>query len=122
MKTSQKFLALCAAATLGACTTTGNIEKNSAIGAAGGAIAGAVIGNNVGKGDAKTGAIIGGIAGAAGGAAVGRQKDTSSGEGTALKKSADGQRMYFDQSKKRYYFVDEDTGRTYWQNGALRTN
>ena len=121
MKLTSTIMTLGAVAMLGACTTTGNMEKDAAIGAAGGAIAGAVIGNNVGKGDAKTGAIIGGIAGAAGGAVVGRQQDQMDGEGTHLKKSAVGQRMYYDQSKSRYYFIDEETGRTYWQNGALRT-
>ncbi|NNC37094.1 MAG: glycine zipper 2TM domain-containing protein [Acidimicrobiales bacterium] len=107
---------------LSACTTTGNVEKNTAIGTAAGAAAGAVIGNNVGKGDAKTGAIIGGVAGAVGGAVVGRQKDQTMGEGTKLRKPAFGQRMYYDQAAGRYYFIDEETGKTYWQNGALRTN
>lgn len=106
---------------ISACTTTGNVEKNTAIGTAAGAAAGAVIGNNVGKGDAKTGAIIGGIVGAAGGAYTGRQKDENSGEGTHLKTPAAGQRLYYDQSAARYYFIDEETGRTYWKNGQIRT-
>ena len=113
--------ALCISTLLCACTTTGNTEKNAAIGAAAGAAAGAIIGNNSGKGDAKTGAIIGGVVGAAGGAYTGRQQDQKINEPTALKRPAAGQQMYYDQSAARYYFVDEETGRTYWQNGALRT-
>lgn len=122
MKLKTHIMTLTAVAILSACTTTGNTEKDAAIGGATGAIAGAIIGNNVGSGDAKTGAIIGGVVGAAGGAVVGRQQDKISGEGTHLKTPAYGQRMYYDQSKSRYYFIDEETGRTYWQNGALRTN
>lgn len=103
-----------------ACTTTGNVEKRGAQGAAVGAVAGAVIGNNVGDGDATRGAVIGGVLGGAAGAAKGRQEDVQSGEGTRLKETADGQKLYYDSSARRYYYVDERTGRTYWQNGALR--
>lgn len=104
-----------------ACTTTGNVEKNTAIGAVAGAAAGAVIGNNVGDGDAKTGAIIGGVVGAAGGAVVGREQDKRMDEPTQFKQPAAGQVMYYDQGANRYYFIDESTGRTYWKNGSLRT-
>jgi len=106
---------------LSACTTTGNVEKNTAIGATGGAIAGAIIGNNVGDGDAKTGAIIGGIVGAAGGAYSGHQEDKRMGEDTRLRQSADGQQLFYDAEAGKYYFVDQQTGNTYWQNGALRS-
>lgn len=47
------------AGALGACTTTGNMERNAGAGAAIGAIAGAVIGNNTGSGDAGNGAVRG---------------------------------------------------------------
>jgi len=119
----KKYLtAIFAVLVLPACTTTGNVEKNTAVGAGAGAVVGAIIGNNTGSGDAKTGAIIGGVTGAVGGALVGREKDRAVNESTALRKPAFGQRMYYDQVAKRYYFIDEDSGKTYWQNGALRTN
>jgi len=106
--------------TLSACTSTGNVEKNAAIGAAGGAVAGAIIGNNVGDGDATTGAIIGGIAGAAGGAMVGHEKDKRMEEKTRLREPAAGQPLYWDEQAQRYYFEDAATGRTYWRNGEVR--
>ena len=105
---------------LAACTTTGNIEKNAAIGATAGAVAGAIIGNNVGDGDAGTGAAIGAIVGGAGGAYAGNQKDKTMGEDTRLRQPAAGQDLYYDQSTGRYYFVDEATGRSYYRNGELR--
>lgn len=119
---SKLILTLSAVTTLSlaACTTTGNVERNTAIGAAGGAAAGAILGNNVGKGDAKTGAIIGGVAGAAGGAMVGNQKDKRAGEGTRLRRAANGQELFFDQNKGRYYYFDPANGRTYYENGELR--
>ncbi|NNE56623.1 MAG: glycine zipper 2TM domain-containing protein [Hellea sp.] len=110
-----------AALSLAACTTTGNVEKNAAIGAAGGAVAGAVIGNNVGDGDAKTGAIIGAVIGGAGGAYVGHEKDKRMDEKTDFKQPAQGQPLIYDQAAGRYYFVDDTTGKTYWRNGTLRT-
>lgn len=106
---------------LGACTTTGNVERNAAIGAAGGAIAGAIIGNNTGSGDAETGAAIGALVGAAGGAYVGHEKDKRVEGDTYLRNDADGQELIYDASAGRYYYVDRQTGRTYWQNGSLRT-
>jgi phage tail tape-measure protein len=118
---------------LAACTTTGNTERNAAIGATAGAVAGAIIGNNVGDGDASTGAAIGAIVGACyaadkmeaivggvGGAYTGNQKDKAMGEDTRLRQPAAGQDLYYDQSTGRYYFVDEATGRTYYRNGELR--
>ena len=115
------ILIIFSAIALTACTTTGNTEKNAAIGAAAGAAAGAVIGNNVGDGDAKTGAIIGGVIGAAGGAYSGHEKDKRIGEDTEFRQGADGQELIYDQQAGRYYFVDRATGKTYWQNGSLRS-
>lgn len=102
------------------CTTTGNVEKRAAQGAAAGAIAGAIIGNNTGGGDAGDGAKTGAIIGAIGGAVQGRREDIASGEGTRLKERADGQELYYDETARRYYFFDERTGKTYWQDGSLR--
>lgn len=118
-----KFLMTTCAAVLmlGACTTTGNVERNAAIGAGLGAVTGAIIGNNVGSGDAETGAIIGGVIGAAGGAYSGREKDRAMGEPTQMRRSANGQPLQYDSYAGRYYFRDPASQRTYWQNGTLRT-
>lgn len=104
-----------------ACTTTGNTEKGAAIGAASGAIIGAVIGNNTGSGDGSTGAAIGAIVGGAGGAYVGNQKDKTVGEPTRIRQGAEGQELIYDAQAGRYYFTEPNTGRTYWQNGAIRS-
>lgn len=109
-----------AAALLGACTTTGNVERNAAIGAAGGAIAGAIIGNNTGSGDASTGAAIGAVVGGAGGAYSGSQEDKAMGEETRIRQGANGQKLFYDEYAERYFWVDAETGRSYWKNGQLR--
>ncbi|WP_409434106.1 glycine zipper domain-containing protein [Litorimonas sp. RW-G-Af-16] len=105
---------------LSACTTTGNVEKNAAIGAAAGAVAGAVIGNNTGSGDAGTGAAIGAIVGGAGGAYAGQQKDKNMNEPTVIKRGADGQELIYDQQAGRYYYYNAANGRTYWRDGSYR--
>lgn len=123
--TSQTLLKMtlgtAAALTLAACTTTGNVERNAAIGAGAGALAGAIIGNNVGSGDAETGAIIGGVVGAAGGAYTGRQADKNMGERTQFKQRANGEPLEYDSYAGRYFFRDRASNRTYWQDGSLRT-
>ena len=74
MKTTM--IALVGAGMLAAgCTATGNVERNSAGGAALGAIAGAVIGNNVGGESAATGAAIGAAIGGTAGAIRGCRQD-----------------------------------------------
>ncbi len=103
-----------AATALAACTTTGNVERNAAGGAAIGALAGAAIGNNVGDGDAQTGALVGGALGAAAGAYRGYSQDQRG------QQAAQGQR-YYDQRADRYYYIDPQTGRTFWENGQPRT-
>lgn len=107
------------ALTLAACTTTGNIERRGAQGAAAGAIAGAVIGNNVGDGDAGRGAAIGAVIGGVAGAAKGRNEDVVSGEGTQRRQNARGQELIWDNRAQRYFYYGAN-GRTYWQNGELR--
>lgn len=120
-----KTITLCTASlaimSLTACTTTGNTEKGAAIGAASGAIIGAVIGNNTGSGDASTGAAIGAIVGGVGGGYAGSQKDKTVGEPTRIRQGAEGQELLYDAQAGRYYFTDPNTGRTYWQDGAIRT-
>jgi len=120
----MKHIIIITAATglvMAGCTTTGNVEKKAAIGGAAGAVTGAIIGNNVGDGDAKTGAVIGGLIGAAGGGYVGHTQDQRDGQETEFRQRAEGQPLIFDESANRYFFVDRSTGRTYWQNGSLRS-
>lgn len=111
-----------ATAMLAACTTTGNVERNAAIGAAGGAVLGAIVGNNTGSGDAGTGAAIGAVVGGAGGAYSGVQADKAQNQDTRFRQNAEGQNLVYDEFAGRYYFTDGSTGNTYWQNGGLRTS
>jgi uncharacterized protein YcfJ len=113
----QVIVAGLAATALAACTTTGNVERNAAGGAALGALAGAAIGNNTGDGDAETGAIVGGALGAAAGAYRGYSQDQRA---QGAQQAMQGQR-YYDQRVGRYYYVDPQTGSTYWDDGSLRT-
>jgi uncharacterized protein YcfJ len=106
-----------------ACTSSGNIERNAAGGAAIGAIAGAVIGNNTGSGDAgdgaKTGAIIGGVAGAARGYG---QDQRGEGQDQRLSecRNSPTQPQYFDTRAGRYYYGVPGTNRTCWDSGEPR--
>jgi len=104
-----------------ACTTTGNTEKGAAIGAASGAVVGAIIGNNVGDGDASTGAAIGAIVGGVGGGYAGSQKDKTVGEPTRIRQGAEGQELIYDSQAGRYYYRNPATGKTYWQDGSIRS-
>ena len=106
---------------LSACTTTGNTEKGAAIGAASGAVLGAVIGNNTGSGDAGTGAAIGAIVGGVGGGYAGSQQDKINGEPTRIRQGAQGQELLYDSQAGRYYYREPASGKTYWQNGSIRT-
>ncbi|NNC36611.1 MAG: hypothetical protein EX271_11245 [Acidimicrobiales bacterium] len=102
---------------LGACSTTGNMERNALIGAGLGAGTGAIIGNNTGSGDASTGALIGGLVGGAGGAHSGYVQD----QRYYNRNQQYGRpQLYFDQRYRRYFYVDPYSGRTYWQNGEYR--
>ena len=104
-----------AAALMGAaCTTSGNMERDAAVGATIGAVTGAIIGNNVGDGDASTGAAIGAVVGGAGGAYSGYQKDQNA-------TGPRGQTMYKDQATGRSFYVDQRTGQTYWADGSFRS-
>lgn len=106
---------------LGACTSTGNMERGALGGAALGALGGAIIGNNVGSGDASTGAAIGAAAGAIGGAAYGAQKDrTQAAQSGQYATGPNGEPLMFDSRAQRYYYVDRQSGRSYWANGDYR--
>ncbi len=106
-----------AALTMAACSSSGLPERNAVIGGALGAAAGAAIGNNTGSGDAATGALIGGAVGAAAGAYTGCQQQGGCFVGGRRVQSE----LQYDQYARRYYYVDPQTGRTYWQNGEPRS-
>ena len=122
---NKVFLALPAIVLMAGCTATGNIERNAAGGAAAGAIAGAIIGNNVGDGDAETGAAIGAVIGAAGGAARGSAQDAATCGRTEARRPyaqyGGGQPLQWDANASRRSYFDPASGRTYWENGAVRT-
>ncbi|MDZ4762837.1 MAG: glycine zipper domain-containing protein [Alphaproteobacteria bacterium] len=115
------WMAVAAAATgMAACTATGNTERGALGGAALGAAAGAIIGNNTGSGDAGTGAAIGAAVGAAGGAYAGNQKDRTQTASGQYQRGPNGEQLVFDRQANRYYYVDRQSGRTYWANGEFR--
>ena len=105
---------------LGACTTTGNVERNAAGGAAIGALIGGAIGNNYNEGDAREGMAIGAAVGALAGTARGAHQDNTYNGGVQPRQPAGGQTLYFDTAAGRYFYRDYRTGQTYWQNGELR--
>ena len=112
------------ALTLGACTTSGNMERNAIIGTGLGAGVGAIIGNNTGSGDAGTGALIGGIVGGTGGAYSGYIQDQNTYNRNPYYNNRNpytrGPQLHFDQRYRRYFYVNPQNGRTYWQNGEYR--
>ncbi len=112
------IIAAGALAVLGAaaCTSTGNTERGAVGGALLGAAAGAVIGNNTGSGDAGQGAAIGAATGAIAGGVVGSQQDRNTSPETGPR----GEPLIYDSYARRYYYVDRNSGRTYWANGDYR--
>lgn len=108
---------------LGACTSTGNVERNAAAGAVIGGVAGAVIGNNTGSGDAGNGAAIGAVIGGAGGAYKGYRddKDQELRNGQTNSYKLDKATRYFDENTGRYYYREVGSNRTFYENGERRT-
>lgn len=107
--------AFCIALAAGACTSTGNMERNAAGGAAIGGVAGAIIGNNTGDGDAGRGAAIGAALGGAAGAWRGWNQDQKlqacrTGTATAWSRDAQG----------REFYTVAGTGQTCWADGTPR--
>lgn len=105
----------CGAMVLTGCTASGTAERNAvygaAAGAATGAAAGAIISGQPGKG-AAVGAIIGAVAGAGIGCA--RAKD-------CFGRARQANDRRYDSYASRYYYVDPNTGDTYWENGEFRS-
>src|SRR5436190_662845 len=102
----KPIIALAAAGLLaGACTTTGNTERNAAGGAALGALAGAAIGAVSGDVGVGTGAAVGAAVGGTVGAVKGCREDGGCGA------SSPNRRQYYDERAGRYYYYDSATGR-----------
>ena len=94
------------------CQNLSPSQRNAAIGTAVGAAAGSAV-----AGDETTGALIGGAVGAAAGYYTGCRQQGGcfiGGEQVTNDRRCDAQ-------ADRYYFVDPDTGDTYWANGDPRT-
>ena len=101
-----------------ACTSSGNTERGAVTGALLGGVAGAVIGNNTGSGDAGQGAAIGAATGAIAGGVIGSQKDNDNNR--SVDTGPRGEPLIYDNYARRYYYVDRNSGRTYWANGEYR--
>lgn len=112
MKTLIYMSAAASALTLTACQNASAPQRNAAIGTAVGAAAGAAV-----AGDEATGALVGGAVGAAAGYYTGcRQQGGCFVGGEQVEAE-----QRYDQRADRYYFVDPNTGNTYWENGDLRS-
>lgn len=103
-----------ASLSLAACQTEPSpVERNAAIGGALGALAGAAIAD-----DDLQGAVIGGALGAAVGAYTGCREQGGCFVGG--KQVAGNNDLRYDRRADRYYYVDRNSGRTYWQDGQYR--
>lgn len=111
------IIALAAPAVILAGCATNNTVRGGAGGAAAGGLAGAIIGNNTGSGDARQGAIIGAVVGGAVGAYAGCRED---GGCRWNQNNQNHSQLYYDQRAGRYYYIDQSSGRTFWQNGEYR--
>lgn len=112
MKTLVYLSAAASLFTLAGCQNATPAQRNAAIGTAVGAAAGAAV-----AGDEATGALVGGALGAGVGYYTGCRQQGGCFVGGEEVQS---ERRY-DRRADRYYFVDPDTGNTYWANGDLRT-
>lgn len=100
---------------ISACTESGTAERHGLYGAAAGAAAGAVAGQVI-SGRPGVGAAIGAGVGAAAGAAHGCGKAHD-----CFGRARDHDDRRFDRRADRYYYVDPETGDTYWENGEFRS-
>jgi hypothetical protein len=110
------FCAAISSLSLAACSTTDSwdpSQRNAAIGGALGAAAGAAVADN----DLE-GALIGGALGAAIGYYTGCREQGGCYVGG--KQVASRNDLQYDRNDRRYYYVDRNSGRTYWENGDLR--
>ena len=110
------FCAAVSSLSLVACSSLDSLDpsqRNAAIGGALGAAAGAAISD-----DDLSGALIGGALGAAVGYYTGCQEQGGCFVGG--KQVAQRSELVYDQGDRRYYYVDRNSGRTYWENGEFR--
>lgn len=98
-----------------ACTATGTAERNALLGAAAGAAAGALAGEVI-AGRPGQGAAIGAGVGAVTGAVVGCNR-----AGDCFGRAKNSNDRRYDRYDDRYYYVDPETGDTYWEDGVLRS-
>jgi hypothetical protein len=87
-------------------------QRNAAIGGGVGATAGALV-----SGNKATGALVGGALGAGVGWFTGCRQQGGCFVGG---RQVQGGRQY-DSRARAYYYTDEQTGRTYWENGQPRS-
>lgn len=100
---------------LTACTSSGTAERNALYGTAAGAAAGAIAGQVI-AGKPGKGALYGAAAGAIGGAIVGCARADD-----CFGRARDSNKRNYDRSADRYYYVDPQTGDTWWENGDFRS-
>lgn len=100
---------------LSACTASGTAERGALGGAAAGAALGAIAGQVI-AGRPGAGAAAGAAIGALGGAAVGCQQARD-----CFGRARDYNDRRYDDYVDRYYYVDPETGDTYWDNGEFRS-
>lgn len=109
--------------------TTNRALGGAAVGAGVGAAAGAIAGNE--DDDIYQGAAIGAGVGAVAGAISGDMEDRRRREGRGYENRGygneygdrygpNGERMYYDDRARRYYYADPRNGCTYWENGQYR--
>ncbi|MEM9014894.1 MAG: YMGG-like glycine zipper-containing protein [Pseudomonadota bacterium] len=111
-----KFIFAATALTLAsACTASGTAERNAAYGAAAGAAAGALAGEVI-SGRPGRSAAVGAVVGAIGGAAVGCARADD-----CFGRAKDHNDRRYDDYAGRYYYVDPQSGDTYWENGEFRS-
>lgn len=108
------------AISLAACTTTGQVERNAAGGAALGAAIGAGIGaisGDVGVGEgAAAGAVVGGVVGASRGNQIDREQNGGTTAAPILDKANP-----MRDANGRIYYHERGTSRTFYANGERRT-
>ena len=110
------FCAAISSLSLAACSSMDSLypsQRNAVIGGGLGALAGAAISD-----DDVSGALIGGALGAAVGYYTGCQEQGGCFVGG--KQVANRSDLVYDQNRRRYYYVDRNSGRTYWENGEVR--
>ncbi len=110
------FCAAISSLSLAACSSMDDLDpsqRNAVIGGGLGALAGAAVSD-----DDVSGALIGGALGAAVGYYTGCQEQGGCFVGG--KQVASRSDLVYDQNNRRYFYVDRNSGRTYWENGEVR--